>query len=80
MTEQEPKGKRTAANIGFCAMAIRIYSQRQNKTQRHIGLARPLRNLFYKKKFNPGTYPTDQPTIVPVIYASFAEAVVRYCW
>ncbi len=25
-------------------------------------------------------YPTDQPTIVPVIYASFAEAVVRYCW
>ena len=26
------------------------------------------------------TYPTDQPTIVPVIYASFAEAVVRYCW
>ncbi len=31
----------TAANIGFCAMAIRIYSQRQNKTQQHIGLARP---------------------------------------
>ena len=27
-----------------------------------------------------GGYPTDQPTIVPVIYASFAEAVVRYCW
>ena len=25
-------------------------------------------------------YPTDQPTKVPVIYASFAEAVVRYCW
>ncbi len=37
---------KTAANIGLCAMAIRIYSQRQNKTQRHIGLARPLRNLI----------------------------------
>ena len=35
-----------AANIGFCAMAIRIYTHRQNKTQRQFGLARPLRNLI----------------------------------
>jgi len=39
----------------LCAMAIRIYSHRQNKTQRHIGLARPLRNLIKKKNFNPET-------------------------
>ena len=44
--------KRTAYNIGFCAMAIRIYAHRQNKTQRHIGLARSLRNLIQKKNFN----------------------------
>ena len=32
----------TAHNIGFCAMAIRTYAHRQNKTQRHIRLSRPL--------------------------------------
>jgi len=30
----------------LCAMAIRIYSHRQNKAQRQIGLARPRINLI----------------------------------
>jgi hypothetical protein len=34
-----------AGNIRFCAMAVRIYSHRQNKAQRQFGLARHLGNL-----------------------------------
>ena len=36
--------------------------------------------VLHTPKGGDPTYPTDQPTLVPVIYASFAEAVVRYCW
>ncbi len=43
-----------ASDFGFCVLAIRIYAHRQNKTQRHIGLARPLSNLILKTNFNSG--------------------------